>query len=306
MGWITDVFSNIGGAIFGDLFSEPEVDQGDINAQREADRGAAEVQQSKNIELQREFAQNGIRWRTEDARAAGLHPLYALGGTGATFQPNPIVMSSPAPEGQNVSGAAMATQTGLEREIQEAQLRKLEAETEKEHAMSAYYASEAARVGQRALQSAPMPGSLMPAAPIPPDLVKINPAEITSPRSNDRSIVAGPGGPGFREFAVYPEVNALLPDANSISEAIESLSESGVMMWLTYLRNLKEYGGLWPVDMWKGEKYRRPLPPTRVERELSEALSGRHDYPGGVRYYAPRIVEEVWQKYHRPLRRRSQ
>ncbi len=32
------------------------------------------------------FAQNSVRWRVEDAKAAGIHPLFALGGagTGAT------------------------------------------------------------------------------------------------------------------------------------------------------------------------------------------------------------------------------
>lgn len=41
----------------------------------------------RNEVLQREFAQSGIRWRTADARAAGLHPLFALGGSGAAYSP---------------------------------------------------------------------------------------------------------------------------------------------------------------------------------------------------------------------------
>ena len=32
-----------------------------------------------NAALQREFARYGIRWKVEDAKAAGLHPLYAIG-----------------------------------------------------------------------------------------------------------------------------------------------------------------------------------------------------------------------------------
>lgn len=41
----------------------------------------------QNMALQREFAQNGIRWKVEDAKAAGIHPIYALGGSGASFSP---------------------------------------------------------------------------------------------------------------------------------------------------------------------------------------------------------------------------
>ncbi len=39
------------------------------------------------IAAQKEFAQNGIQWRTADAKAAGLHPLYAIGASGATYTP---------------------------------------------------------------------------------------------------------------------------------------------------------------------------------------------------------------------------
>lgn len=40
----------------------------------------------QQIDLAREFAKNGIQWRVEDAKKAGLHPLYAL-GAGATASP---------------------------------------------------------------------------------------------------------------------------------------------------------------------------------------------------------------------------
>lgn len=35
----------------------------------------------RNLQMQEEFARNGIRWRVEDAKAAGIHPLYALGAS---------------------------------------------------------------------------------------------------------------------------------------------------------------------------------------------------------------------------------
>lgn len=45
---------------------------------------------SENIAQQREFAQNGIRWKVEDAQRAGIHPLYALGANTQSFNPIPI------------------------------------------------------------------------------------------------------------------------------------------------------------------------------------------------------------------------
>jgi len=41
----------------------------------------------QNIELQKEFAQKGIRWKVEDAKAAGIHPLAALGANTIGFSP---------------------------------------------------------------------------------------------------------------------------------------------------------------------------------------------------------------------------
>lgn len=42
------------------------------------DSGARDAQ-SANFEFQKQMAQNGVRWRVEDAKAAGVHPLFALG-----------------------------------------------------------------------------------------------------------------------------------------------------------------------------------------------------------------------------------
>lgn len=43
--------------------------------------GASESRRAaeRNANLQREFAQHGVRWRVQDAQAAGIHPLAALG-----------------------------------------------------------------------------------------------------------------------------------------------------------------------------------------------------------------------------------
>ena len=75
-------------------------------------------------ELQREFAQHGIRWKVDDAKAAGIHPLFAIGGSGASYTPSPVSIrasdalgSGLAAAGQHVDRAIAATQTRQERNV---------------------------------------------------------------------------------------------------------------------------------------------------------------------------------------------
>lgn len=82
-------------------------------------------QQSQNIAMQREFAQNGIRWRANDAIAAGFSPLVALGATGASYSPSQTVGGlgdAISGMGQNITRAAAAGRTRDEQEIAAAKL----------------------------------------------------------------------------------------------------------------------------------------------------------------------------------------
>lgn len=42
----------------------------------------------RNYQAQKEFAQNSIQWRKQDALRAGINPIYALNATGANFSPS--------------------------------------------------------------------------------------------------------------------------------------------------------------------------------------------------------------------------
>lgn len=60
-----------------------------------AQSGINALQASKDRELasqqynhQKEFAQNSIQWRVNDAKKAGIHPLYALGSQGISYAPS--------------------------------------------------------------------------------------------------------------------------------------------------------------------------------------------------------------------------
>lgn len=71
-----------------------------------AAKAANAVQQQtadKNIELQKEFAQSGIQWKTEDAKKAGIHPLYAMGAQTHTF--NPVSVGSAVPDYSPIAAA---------------------------------------------------------------------------------------------------------------------------------------------------------------------------------------------------------
>lgn len=71
-----------------------------------------------NIAHQKEFAQHGVRWKVDDARAAGIHPLYALGAQTHSF--SPVTAGSSLSDGirsagQDFGRAIDATRTKGER-----------------------------------------------------------------------------------------------------------------------------------------------------------------------------------------------
>jgi len=86
---------------------------------------------AENLAAQQEAAKNAIQWRVADARAAGLHPLYAMGNPGISVGPSGAFAAAPpqlqAPStsgnveamtglGQNIGRAAHAQMTKGERQ----------------------------------------------------------------------------------------------------------------------------------------------------------------------------------------------
>lgn len=123
----------VGGA--SGLFNQPQSTQSNASFYqnwRNDDMAWSREQFNRNEALQREFAQNGIRWRVADAKAAGLHPLAALGMSGASASPIAVgggggynvdfgrdrysdIGSSIANMGQGLGRAVAATQSPKER-----------------------------------------------------------------------------------------------------------------------------------------------------------------------------------------------
>lgn len=72
-----------------------------------------------NAKLQREFAQNSIQWRVEDARKAGVSPIYALGAPTMSASPS-FVGDTSMPQalsnmGQDLGRAFDVTRNGQEK-----------------------------------------------------------------------------------------------------------------------------------------------------------------------------------------------
>jgi hypothetical protein len=63
----------------------------------------------KNYEMQKEFAQNSIQWKTQDAKKAGIHPLSAIGAQSISASPS-YVGGDP---GAGVRGAGQAAQGAM-------------------------------------------------------------------------------------------------------------------------------------------------------------------------------------------------
>lgn len=90
---------------------------GFLNKSSNDDNNAAAARHAQQqADLQREFAQNSLQWKAEDARKAGIHPLYAVGAQGASFSPvsyagsaDTSLGSAVASSGQDISRALQAT-----------------------------------------------------------------------------------------------------------------------------------------------------------------------------------------------------
>lgn len=211
-----------------------------------------------NEAAQRDFAQHGISWKVADAKAAGLHPLYALGGSGATYTPSAQPVFDGASLGQNLSRAASAFSSSSEQELKAANIEALKAATAKDYAAASAYASEAARNSQ--VQTPPVAQSF-PVSDTPyregfdaevyvdgqaPQLV----SGVRDPRRGAPANPLGPVDPvylapgvkpGFQRYNTAVAGEIILPAGGSMSEAVESMENPAIQAWVV-MENLKHYG----------------------------------------------------------------
>lgn len=91
------------------------------SAQEDANE-VAERNAQRNIDWQKTFAQNGITWKVADAKAAGIHPLYAMGASTPSFSPVTVGVTPEtglaegfSKAGQDIGRAFQATRNQGER-----------------------------------------------------------------------------------------------------------------------------------------------------------------------------------------------
>lgn len=98
-------------------------------------RDSAEDMATRNMQMQKKFAQEGIQWKVEDAKKAGVHPLYALGAQTTAF--SPISMNDPLPAaiseasnsfGRAINSTATAPQKAAQIKLMDLQIRRAELE----------------------------------------------------------------------------------------------------------------------------------------------------------------------------------
>ncbi|AZL83011.1 DNA pilot protein [Apis mellifera associated microvirus 46] len=234
--------SAIGGSIGGYL------DDRSSNKAKAAasDRAWSNTRQAADLEYnrQKEFAKMGIRWRVADAKAAGLHPLAAIGAVGSSYSPT-VTVDSPrsVPEydnleamGQNLMRARMATSTPAEKEAAALALKNASLRND---LLEAQIASQWATIDAQ-LRAPSMPSAVGPSAPValgPTAVVdggrvKYKPSEITSPKRGFNQIEAGKH-PSMRDYEMPGGGSIRLPSPQ-LAETLENMGAGVPQAFMVY------------------------------------------------------------------------
>lgn len=201
-----------GSNIFGGLLGQSAAD---------ANRAAAEAHYWNNynfanqqFQWQKELAMNGIRMKVNDAKASGIHPLYALGAVGPSFSPVSHVDGGTGAEpsqwpsamrsmGQDLNRAALATATPHERQMSIL-------ETERAHLGNELLRAQIRNLNNQVGPPLPIPGSGTSSTgmaahsgnKVTPTLgtYEAKPTEVNTSQPGNTPIAAGPGAP-YVQFA---------------------------------------------------------------------------------------------------------
>lgn len=158
-----EALAGAAGKIIGGIFGQNEA----ANALH-----AQQVMAQNNINLQREFAQHGIQWKVEDAKRAGIHPIYALGGSGASFTPvsanftaDTSMANAFAGAGQDIGRAIQSTRTAPDRAdafAKTSQALSIERQQLENENLKLELASKTGRLRQAGGQGPPFPSATDP------------------------------------------------------------------------------------------------------------------------------------------------
>lgn len=213
-------------------------------------------QRAQNVENQERFAKHGIQWRVNDAKAAGLHPLFGIGGSGSSFSPNPVTVG----DGTSISAAPGTAAEGIQRrsnqqsqpvtELEKNQDARLERQSNNEHAATVSrirtdtaqqqrLAAETDLIRQQIADSvaarAKQTGGVnkertvvRPAPTDPQDAWEVKNREITAgTKSSGGAIAVGDPSSAFEPVWLAPGLPALVPNG-----AAQNLGDMELSGWL--------------------------------------------------------------------------
>ncbi|AXH75531.1 MAG: DNA pilot protein [Microviridae sp.] len=221
-----------------------------------------------NREAQEEFARHGVQWRVEDAKKAGVHPLFALGASTTGFTPSPVMPDDYgiAEAGQAIGNAVTASATQPERRLINAQLDALHAGSMKDFAEASYWASMSHKINMEGLQTKPFPevsatgklqwlddvsGAEIRSSIGADDFRKGLSGDVGTPRMLPSQGIAEGETPAFSKWRYDQGWAFLLPFAGGgfgqgNSQLAESIEGIPMAMWpMIIKRNVDEFGPGW-------------------------------------------------------------
>lgn len=135
---------------FGFQFDPVSLINGFLNRNQQKDLA------QKQADLQKEFAQNSIQWRTADAKKAGIHPVAALGSQGISYNPSYVG------DGDNFGGSQASISYTPEEKVDE----KTQAYNDKVNALNLRMLEANTKEAEASAKKAQM--SLIPNDPLRP------------------------------------------------------------------------------------------------------------------------------------------
>lgn len=249
-------------------------------------------QQRLDRQFQLDFAQQGIRWRVEDAKQAGIHPLYAMGASIPAYSPsaqtvggNTNAFQGLAKAGQDVGNAVARSQTKGTRELVTMQRLQIVEQSLKNEQLQAQILRDKKAASTPAFPDANQPpGSLEAMGAATPPSVKLVPSEIEASIKGDPGTQAGTI-PATRFMRNIDDTYQRVP-AEKAKEAMEE------NMFLTALYNWRTYGI--PIFVSGAEGRPPPVPaPKGQEWAYNKIGASWETVPIGSRSTGKRRMKKV-------------
>lgn len=284
MSWVGGLISAAGGLLGGNRAAKASEE----NTRAQIAHAASEGAENRNMQIH--FARHGLSWKVADAKEAGLHPLYALGGAGAAYTPTTSQINfdnggehmgrALAQAGQDIGRAVSATETPEQREMRMVQMRVAESQANRNDAEAAATWNQVMRDYQGNQAQPGMPSSAVVHRdnanvvvnpirqhPLTIDHVELQPDPQGSVRSNNPGIRASTNAL-MSEFTSPTGLKILLPGnaQGSASESLESVAESHALLAWVISENVAHYGSDWLA------KFARIEWPQNLSRAISAGM----------------------------------